>query len=180
MKQLKCVTVEEDISRKAQFSSLLKGYQLMDYVEGGYYSRFTGRTTRSNYTKSDLDGSLPTILAQDAAMTTSSEVWDCLKQLYIGGDSLGWGGGIRIWGGHGELKQQHKREWYREWSMDHFPFLNSLYIYMQMAQTPRLDLISRNCDDGNGFVNPSAIDGPLPLPFPFIYTIECATTHKKF
>lgn len=61
----------------------------MDYVEGGYCSSFTGRTTRSNYTKSDLDGSLPTILPQDAAMTTSSEVWDSLKQLYIGGDSLG-------------------------------------------------------------------------------------------
>lgn len=54
------------------------------------------------------------------------------------------------------------------------------FIYIcKWAQTPSSDLISRNCDDGNGFVNPSAIDGPLPLPFPFIHTIECATTHNK-
>lgn len=86
MKQLKCVILDGEnyFSWQAQFSALLRGYRLLEYVEGKIPLPEGSPAEQQDQIILSwiLTAVSSPILSQIAALTTSHKVWECLKQLH--------------------------------------------------------------------------------------------------
>lgn len=86
MKPIRCVLLEKDnyFPWEAQFSTMLCGLNLIQYVEGAAdLSSPTAHQQDQLILSWILTGIAPSILPQVASFRTAAGVWSCLKRLFV-------------------------------------------------------------------------------------------------